>query len=117
MTYEGIATLLETMSIDNCAIAWISENPVPDIFIRYYLVDDNTFTHYNETETELLQARYTFVVYDKKGTSLESTFATLQTTLENKSGFSTFEDISDSYENDTGHRSRQGDIMYYRRKD
>lgn len=117
MTYDDIYEIVNTLGHPSCAVKWKTSKAIPDIFIRYYLVSNNTFTNYNEDEIELLQARYTFVVYDQKGIYFEDIFEALKALIENKYGFSTFENITDIYNEETGHNGRQGDIFYYQRKE
>lgn len=113
MTYLDLFNIVDTLGYANSAVVWNSPNPVPDIYIRYYLVDDNPFTNYNEKEIELSQGRYTFDVYDRSGASFETIFEEIKTLIEYKHGFRCFFDLSDGFETDTKHYCRSGDIYYY----
>lgn len=116
ITYQQIYNILDTIGYKQSAIAWIDDSKVPDIFIRYYLVDDSPFTEYNDA-IELQQARYTFIVYDRSGIQFESIFEELKTTIENQYGFEVFFNVKDSFENGTGHYYKSGDIYFYENKE
>lgn len=112
ITYQQIFNIIDSLGYNQTAIAWVDDDNVPDIFIRYYLVDDSPFTDYNDT-TELDQGRFTFVVYDRAGTQFESIFEELKSVIENENGFYVFFNVKDGYEMQTGHYFKSGDIYYY----
>jgi len=108
MTYIELYNIVKNLGYSQCAVIWNGDT-IPDLFIRYYKVDENDTTNYNGG-TEIRTSRWTFTVYDRSGSQFESIFDELKELLENNYGFCTFFNDGDGYDSTTGHYYRSADI-------